>query len=145
MITRALSLRQPWGSLMTTGVKRIENRSWRTGYRGPVLVHASSWWNAAEVEDDYDTARHIMAHAGLGPMPLTLPEMKAARGGIIGAFTVTGCVSESDDPFFFGPYGFTVNNAVSFPAVIPCRGSLGFFSVPADVSAACQRFLENKR
>lgn len=37
---RALTIRQPWASLIAAGVKTIETRSWRTSYRGPVLIHA---------------------------------------------------------------------------------------------------------
>lgn len=35
---RVLSVRQPWASLIGSGKKTIELRSWRTAYRGPVLV-----------------------------------------------------------------------------------------------------------
>ena len=37
---RVLSVRQPWASLLVRGVKDIENRTWSTTYRGPVLIHA---------------------------------------------------------------------------------------------------------
>ncbi len=39
---RALSVRQPWASLIAIGEKTIELRSWRTHYRGPVLIVASA-------------------------------------------------------------------------------------------------------
>ncbi len=39
---RVLSLRQPWAWLIVNGYKDIENRSWRTNHRGPLLIHASS-------------------------------------------------------------------------------------------------------
>jgi hypothetical protein len=38
---RALSIRQPWASLIVNGSKPIENRTWKTRVRGWVLVHAS--------------------------------------------------------------------------------------------------------
>lgn len=38
---KALSLWQPWASLVAIGAKRIETRSWRTNYRGAVAIHAS--------------------------------------------------------------------------------------------------------
>jgi hypothetical protein len=38
---KILSIRQPWAYLITRGSKNIENRSWPTNYRGPVLIHAS--------------------------------------------------------------------------------------------------------
>ena len=37
---RALSVRQPWAELILAGRKRFELRSWRTHYRGPILIHA---------------------------------------------------------------------------------------------------------
>ena len=37
---KALSLWQPWASLIALGVKTIETRSWSTTYRGPLLIHA---------------------------------------------------------------------------------------------------------
>lgn len=42
---RVLSVRQPWASLIASGRKTIELRSWSTSYRGPVLiVSGSSPW-----------------------------------------------------------------------------------------------------
>lgn len=38
---KALSLWQPWASLVALGAKKIETRSWATGYRGPLVIHAS--------------------------------------------------------------------------------------------------------
>jgi len=37
----ALSVRQPWASLIINGLKTIEVRSWSTDYRGRILIHAS--------------------------------------------------------------------------------------------------------
>jgi len=38
---KALSLTQPWATLMAAGLKRIETRSWGTKYRGRVIIHAA--------------------------------------------------------------------------------------------------------
>jgi hypothetical protein len=37
---KALSVRQPWASLIAAGVKTIEVRSWSTKHRGPLLICA---------------------------------------------------------------------------------------------------------
>ena len=37
---KALTIRQPWASLIALGVKTIETRSWPTRYRGPIAIHA---------------------------------------------------------------------------------------------------------
>ena len=38
---KALSIKEPWASLIVTGKKTIELRTWRTDYRGPILIHRS--------------------------------------------------------------------------------------------------------
>jgi hypothetical protein len=38
---KALTLYQPWATLVAIGAKRIETRSWATRYRGPLGIHAS--------------------------------------------------------------------------------------------------------
>ncbi len=43
---KALTLHQPWASLIACGRKRIETRSWKTDYRGPLAIHAGKGtWN----------------------------------------------------------------------------------------------------
>ncbi|HVM07165.1 MAG TPA: ASCH domain-containing protein [Acidimicrobiales bacterium] len=38
---KAISLWQPWASLIAYGVKTIETRSWSTPYRGRIAIHAA--------------------------------------------------------------------------------------------------------
>lgn len=40
---KALSLIQPWATLIAIGAKCIETRAWPTDYRGPLAIHASKW------------------------------------------------------------------------------------------------------
>lgn len=37
---KALTLWQPWASLIAWGEKQYETRSWPTSYRGPLAIHA---------------------------------------------------------------------------------------------------------
>jgi hypothetical protein len=37
---KAITLYQPWATLVAMGKKRIETRSWSTNYRGPLAIHA---------------------------------------------------------------------------------------------------------
>ena len=37
---KALTILQPWASLIQIGAKRIETRSWTSTYRGPLAIHA---------------------------------------------------------------------------------------------------------
>ena len=38
---KALTLWQPWATLVAIGAKKIETRSWKTNYRGPLAIHAA--------------------------------------------------------------------------------------------------------
>lgn len=38
---KALTIWQPWASLIACGVKRYETRSWPTKYRGSIAIHAA--------------------------------------------------------------------------------------------------------
>lgn len=45
---KALSILQPWASLVVLGHKRIETRSRDTKYRGPLLIHASAKYSSRQ-------------------------------------------------------------------------------------------------
>lgn len=38
---KALTLTQPWATLVAIGAKKIETRGWSTSYRGPLAIHAA--------------------------------------------------------------------------------------------------------
>ena len=48
---KALSIRQPWASLIAVGRKRIETRTWNTNYRGKLLIISSK--KAVEKDTPY--------------------------------------------------------------------------------------------
>ena len=37
---KVLTIKQPWASLIINSYKRYEFRSWKTNYRGKILIHA---------------------------------------------------------------------------------------------------------
>lgn len=39
---RSLSIKQPWASLIAHNIKKIENRTWKTNFRGRIYIHASA-------------------------------------------------------------------------------------------------------
>lgn len=47
---KALSIKEPFASLVSLGIKRIETRSWKTNYRGEIYIHASLTKNKLEKE-----------------------------------------------------------------------------------------------
>jgi hypothetical protein len=106
---KALSVRQPWAYLIVSGGKDIENRKWKTSYRGPVLIYASNTIDAKS----YDR---------LKKEGIDLPPLETLKtGGIIGETEIVDCVDSSDSVWFSGPYGFKLKNSKRLPFE-PCRG-----------------------
>jgi hypothetical protein len=55
---KALTILQPWASLIAIGAKQIETRSWPTNYRGPLAIHAGK-------RIDLEITRQRLNDAGL--------------------------------------------------------------------------------
>lgn len=58
---KALTVQQPYASLIASGEKWIENRSWHTNYRGPLAIHAakSSKYIKSKLLAIYPTGRIV--------------------------------------------------------------------------------------
>ena len=63
---KALTIKQPWASLIASGIKDIENRTWKTHYRGKIYIHASSHYakgafsvmSSEQKKEIYATSKH---------------------------------------------------------------------------------------
>ena len=47
---KAISLWQPWATMVDIGLKQFETRHWATEYRGPLAIHAAQRWTKAQRE-----------------------------------------------------------------------------------------------
>jgi hypothetical protein len=59
---KAISLWQPWATLIALGHKRFETRSWGTSYRGPIAIHAAKRQLAGDdcyILDELSTAHGL--------------------------------------------------------------------------------------
>lgn len=118
---KAISIRQPWAALIILGPKDIENRTWRTKHRGPLLIHAS----LGMTRDYYEGARSYAEQR-----QVAVPRFEdLQRGGIIGMVDIIDCVGYSESDWFMGPIGFVLANPKPLPFT-PCRGALSLFDVP---------------
>lgn len=63
---RCITLHQPWASLVALGAKRVETRSWKTSYRGPLAIHAAKGFPPYARETVYtEPFQSILKAAGL--------------------------------------------------------------------------------
>ena len=126
---KAISLWQPWASAMALGWKRNDTRSWRTSYRGPLLIHAAKKiisWPSMAIQNLFH---------GTVFQPSDLP-----RGAILCQVYLVDCkqISQHNRPegaewalgdYTPGRFMWITENMISF-GPIPFRGSQGFFNVP---------------
>jgi hypothetical protein len=119
-IKTALSVRQPWAWLLVNGYKDVENRNWQTNFRGKCIIHASK---------TFDHLGYRWVKNNFGKKIKDFPAQdQFDRGGIIGWVEISDCVTEYDSPWFFGKFGFVVEDSGTLPfEELP--GQLRFFEV----------------
>jgi len=117
---KALSIRQPWAWAILNG-KPVENRSWRTNFRGSFLIHAGKKFD----HDGFKWLQQNKEALGLAALPHPKDFL---RGGIVGRADLVACVTDHESPYFFGPYGFVFENIAPL-TFMSCPGRLSFFEV----------------
>jgi ASCH domain len=112
----ALSVRQPWAHSIIHLGKDVENRTWRTHYRGPLLIHASS----RECLDGW---------CWLGARGIYLPvDVELPMGGVVGQVDLVDVIEDSDSPWAMEDYWhWVLQNPRPLPFRV-CKGRLGLFS-----------------
>lgn len=128
----ALSIKQPWATLVVAGLKTIEIRTWPTARLGRVFIHA------ARIPDDREYA--------WANVPDELLAQTKLVGGIIGQAELTECITYRDaqqfgqdqplhynhPEWFQSPvmFGFRFASAKRLPFTrLP--GNIRFFAFPA--------------
>jgi len=135
---KALSGYAEWFWLMAKNWKDVENRSWsitryfkREELPVRVLLHASK---TRAGKSDIAFIR-----AQLNPVrrqEFDAVDWERYRGAIIGEITITNEITMEDwgkpgtySRWFFGTYGFVVEDGDLYDRPVPCKGRLGFFPV----------------
>jgi len=130
---KAISIRQPWAWLIVHAGKDIENRTWPTRYRGPVLIHAAKGMTREEWEDAWTFAQGTGASPKAVAAGITSDTIE--RGGFVGIADLTDCVpSARRVSRWHMPdcFGFKLENVRPIPFV-PYTGALGLFDVPEGI------------
>ena len=135
---KAITLWQPWATLVACGVKSIETRSWATPHRGPLLIHAAKRW-----DDGLALAlagvNHVFRGEGLPTLPRELP-----LGCVVAIARLVDCVRcEADSDFApleheFGDlapgrYAWRLTDVVRVDPPVSWRGMQGLWDVPPDL------------
>jgi hypothetical protein len=152
---KALTLTQPWASLVAIGAKRIETRSWRTAYRGLLAIHAAASFpaDAKRMCDEPVFANALGASLGCQPDPRRLLPL----GAVIATAQLLDClptnhlgelpgwldassllhdgphdvwISEHEAAFGnyeLGRWAWLLGDIIPLPKPIPAKGALGLW------------------
>ena len=115
---KALTLRQPYASLVARDQKQYETRSWSTSYRGLLAVHAGKYddgWG-----DDLPRGA-IVAVVNLANVHHT-----------DGLLALSKWEREVGD-FSPGRYAWELTDVVKLDKPIPCRGAQGLWTPSGDI------------
>ncbi|WP_026931713.1 ASCH domain-containing protein [Glycomyces tenuis] len=145
-VIRALTVRQPWAHLIARGGKTVENRTRRTHWRGPVLIHAAKTLPVAQ----WARARGRFGQSAV-------PEREALPlGAVVAVADLTECHGSgwpwrcnSGACARWGDHGpetwhWVLANVRPLLDPIPARGQLGLWTPANELAAAVATALPAK-
>lgn len=150
---KAITVKQPWASLIVHGIKDIENRRWPCPqkYIGQrILIHASkAKAKSLKFQLTDDQIKCVYDHFN-GDIPLLIEP----KGAIVGSVEIVDCVvnhpsiwAEKTDNYTIGMnpnlhkaitgkkviYNWVLANPILFPESIPVKGKLSFWEVESEL------------
>lgn len=150
---RAVTLHQPWATLIALGAKTIETRGWPTRYRGPLAIHAAKRHCDPFV---FETVAFnvVLKKSGF----VTWHDLP--RGAIVAVATLSDCLASQDprvrertdrnplDLTFgdLGPgrFGWMLDDVQRIRPEILCNGKQGLWFPPPIPSASFHPITEER-
>ena len=129
---KAITLYQPWASLLVIGAKRFETRSWKTLHLGTLAIHAGLNLSYRHLALD-EPFRSVFEDAGLNPDDLPF-------GAVIGWVHHSGCFpvgsvihhidaqEHAFGDFSPGRFAWFMKYSWRFPSVFPTSGKQGLWT-----------------
>ena len=152
---KALTLTQPWATLVAIGAKTIETRSWRTSHRGLIAIHAAVGFPAAcRALCGRPPFADVLAAAGYHSR---VAQLTAECGKVLAVVDLKGCWEtfpsslnpeawrtvfggapheEAFGDYSSGRWGWRMEGLQRMAEPVPVRGFQQLWSLPADVEAA---------
>jgi len=121
---KAITIKNPWSYLIAIGLKNVENRSWRTNFRGKVLIHVSKPKNfKINLTDE---------QMKIAMIPLTdkaTSKNGFETGAIIGEVDIVDCIRTSNSIWAeSGQWHWILQNARMYQEpILNVKGKLSFW------------------
>lgn len=145
---KALTLWQPWATLIAIGEKTIETRGWKTEYRGPLAIHAAVRPPRPD-EFNREIAKALLAKDYRSPEELPL-------GAIVATVVLQDVfptrqleLPDLDEDlvrgvpdleyaygdFTPGRYGWRIGSVMPVDPVVPIKGARNLWDVPPEIAS----------
>lgn len=131
---KAITLFQPYASLIIAGAKRFETRSWGSDYTGLLVIHAGK---TLEVDSSNRTFMYHLLASGIGDtrkLPLGAALGVVWKGKCFKGRSVISHIDEREKVFggFEGDdrVAWELFNPVAFEQPIPMKGARGLWDWP---------------
>ena len=117
---KALTICQPWAWAICYRAKNVENRSWRTDYRGTLAIHAGKsrrWFTGQRLNDG-------------SPEPAP---SNCVFGAIVADCELVDCVRPHELPgnaWAEGPWCWVLEDVRVLEFPVPCKGARGLWDMP---------------
>lgn len=119
---KVLTIKNPWASLIVNNYKKYEFRSWKTNYRGKILIHAGLSSDDAAMFSEYN--------------------LEYIKGAIIGEADLVDCILvtksfddelKNSNPIVYshehvGLYAWKLENIKKYDKPIYVKGKLGLWN-----------------
>ena len=135
-----LSMHQPWASLLVSGVKRVEGRTWYTTHRGTLWI-ASTARMPCELEIEEVEKPYRRLHGDVD-FPSSYPV-----GTLLGCVYLSECLKR-EDYISLGfrdesdsPYGFLCEDPQTLKIQVPIKGMHKIWKLNKNTHNMCKRFL----
>lgn len=131
---KAITIKQPWASLIVSGLKDIENRTWKTNFRGRVLIHAGK-----AREKHLMISREVFADEKVqfadDKVQSIINANELPQGAILGSVEIVDCVQNHPSPWAEkGVWNWVLANPVMFDKPITgVKGKLSFWDYDGEL------------
>ncbi|GHT02087.1 hypothetical protein AGMMS49525_04920 [Bacteroidia bacterium] len=138
---KAITVKQPWANIICSGIKDVENRTWKTNYRGRVLIHASAkpsviLFDLVKSGFFSDEQRHNIV---MDDTKNAMSYDELITGAIIGSIEIVDCVKNHPSIWAEdGVWNWVLANPILFKEPIKnVKGKLSFWESGINECSKC--------
>ena len=135
---KAITVWQPWASLIAHRFKRIETRNWSTSYRGPLLIHAAKrkmdMIHEQAIKDFESMDIDWIDGLPFGALVCLVCLIDVSKIRYVDLYEYDyGQEELSHGDFSIGRFAWVTDHVKTFKEPIPFRGQQGLFNVPDEI------------